>query len=186
MKLRPIILALLVLSLLLIAACGKNKATGKPDGEVVYRPAWWATQTDANYVCSYGQGLNVTETSSLNTAKANAMLEAAQYVEVEINGMLKSYEEEAGVYDPQLLALSQKVVKAISSARFSGAITGMTETRQVKEQNGTRFKTWIQVKIPKTEINRNLVNNIRNEEALYNQFKASQAFKELDEEIGED
>lgn len=186
MKLRLLILALLVLSLLFISACGKNKAVGKPDGEIVYRPAWWASQTDPNYVCSYGHGLNVTETSSLNTAKANAMLEAAQYVEVEINGMLKSYEEEAGVYDPQLLALSQKVVKAISSARFSGAITGMTETRQVKEQTGTRFKTWIQVKIPKDEINKNLVNNIRNEEALYNQFKASQAFKELDEEIGED
>ena len=30
MKLRPIILALLVLSLLFISACGKNKATGNP------------------------------------------------------------------------------------------------------------------------------------------------------------
>jgi hypothetical protein len=186
MKFRGIILALLVLSLLLLAACGKNKAVGKPDGEVVYRPVWWASQPDPAYVCTYGQGLNVSETSSMNTAKANALLEASQFVESEIKGMIKSYEEEAGVYDPQLLALSQKVVKAISAARFSGTIPGQIETRVVKDQNGTRYKTWMQVKIPKTEINKNLVNNIRNEEALYNQFKASQAFKELDAEVGED
>lgn len=187
MKFRSIMLALMVLVLLMsLAACGKNKVDIKPSGEVVYRPTWWASQPDPAYVCTYGQGLNASETSSMNTAKANALLEAAQFVETEIQGMIKSYEEEAGVVDPQLLALSQKVVKAISSARFSGTIPGQIETRKVEEKVGVRYKTWIQVKIPKTEINKNLVNNIRNEEALYNQFKASQAFKELDEEIGED
>lgn len=186
MKFRTVILALLVLSLLVLTACGSNKKVGKPDGEIVYRPTWWASQTESAYVCTYGQGLNASETSSMNTAKANALLEGAQYVETEIKGMIKSYEEEAGVFDPQLLALSQKVVKAISSARFSGTIPGLIETRKVTENGGTRFKTWIQVKIPKDEINKNLVNNIRNEEALYNQFKASQAFKELDAEIDKD
>jgi len=187
MKFRTLILALLVLSqLVLITACGSNKKVGKPDGEIVYRPKWWASQTEAAYVCTYGQGLNASETSSMNTAKANALLEGSQYVETQIQGMIKSYEEEAGVFDPQLLALSQKVVKAISSARFSGTIPGLIETRKVTENGGTRFKTWIQVKIPKDEINKNLVNNIRNEEALYNQFKASQAFKELDAEIEKD
>lgn len=187
MKLRHVILALVVLVMLVsLAACSSNKKMAKPDGEIVYRPAWWATQPDPAYVCTYGQGTQVSETASMNTAKANALLEGAQFVETEIKGMIKSFEEEAGVYDPQLLALSQKVVKAISSARFSGTIPGNIETRTVKEQGGNRYKTWIQVKIPKTEINKNLVNNIRNEEALYNQFKASQAFQELDAEIDED
>ncbi|MDY0150808.1 MAG: hypothetical protein RBS43_00885 [Candidatus Cloacimonas sp.] len=187
MNIRRVILALVVLTMLIaLAACGSNKKMPKPEGDIVYRPQWWATQNDPAYVCTYGQGLQVSETASLNTASANALLEGAQYVETEIKGMIKSYEQEAGVVEPQLLALSEKVVKAISSARFSGTITGYTETRKVNEQGGTRYKTWIQKKIPKTEIHKNLVNNIRNEEALYNEFKASQAFKELDAEIDKD
>lgn len=187
MKLRHLMLALVILSMLFtMAACSSNKKMAKPDGDIVYRPSWWASQPDPAYVCTYGQGLQVSETASMNTAKANALLEGAQYVETEIKGMIKSYEEEAGVVEPQLLALSQKVVKAISSARFSGTVPGSIETRKVNEQGGTRYKTWIQVKIPKTEIHKNLINNIRNEEALYNQFKASQAFQELDAEIDND
>ena len=184
MKLSQLIIALVVVTMIFsLSACGSNKKVGKPDGGVVYRPEWWSGQAEKDYVCTYGQGTQASETASMNTAKANAYLEAAQYVETEVQGMIKYYEEEAGVVDPQMLALSERVVKAISSARFSGTIVGNTETRKVTEQGGTRYKTWMQVKIPKTEINKNLVNNIRNEEALYNQFKASQAFKELDSEI---
>ncbi|GAB1469033.1 hypothetical protein MASR2M64_18060 [Candidatus Cloacimonadota bacterium] len=182
MKLRKLMLILVVLSIaLFMVACGSNKKKApKPDGNVVYRPTWWASQPEPAYVCSYGQGTNASENSSMNTAKANALLEAAQYVEIQVNGMIKTYEEEAGVNDPQILALTQSVVKAISSARFSGTIPGNIETRVVQEKGGTRYKTWTQIKIPKGEINKSVVNNIRNEEALYNQFKASQAFKELE------
>jgi hypothetical protein len=182
MKLRKLSLILLVLTIaLFLAACGSNKAkTPKPEGDMVYRPVWWASQPDPAYVCTYGQGTKASETSSMNTAKANALLEAAQYVEIHVNGMIKVYEEEAGVNDPQLLALTESVVQAIASARFSGTIPGTIETRIVQEKGGTRYKTWTQVKIPKEQINKTLVNNIRNEEALYNRFKASQAFKELE------
>lgn len=182
---KKLVIALMILSLtLLIVGCGSNKSAPKPDGEVVYRPAWWNSQPDPAYVCTYGQGTNLSETSSMNTAKANAMLEAAQYVESEVKGMIKSYEEEAGVYDPQLLALSSSVVKVVSNAKFTGTVTGSVETRKVTENGGPRFKTWMQVKIPKSDIKKNMMANIKNKEALYNQFKASQAFQELDKELG--
>jgi hypothetical protein len=147
---------------------------------MVYRPAWWFSQTDEAYVCTYGQSTKVSETASMDAAKANALLEAAQFVETEVKGMIKNYEEEAGVKDPQVLALSQSVVKAVSNARFSGVMPGLMETRMVQEEGGRRYRTWIQMKIPKKEVNKNLANQIRNEEALYNQFKASQAFQELE------
>lgn len=182
---KKVLFIIMVASLALVMfACGSNKKSSpKADGELVYRPSWWSSQPESDYVCTYGQGTNLSETSSMNTAKANALLEAAQYVESEVQGMIKSYEEEAGVYDPQVLALSSSVVKAVSNARFSGAITGKVETRKVEENGGPRFKTWMQVKIPNAEIKKNLMMNIKNEEALYNQFKASQAFKELEMEL---
>jgi len=181
MKTTKIVMALFITFLLIsLIGCGGNKTAAKPSGETIYRPTWWFSQTDEAYVCTYGQATKVSETVSMDAAKANALLEAAQFVETEVKGMIKNYEEEAGVKDPQVLALSQKVVKAISSARFSGVMPGLMETRIVEEEGGKRFKTWIQMRIPKKEINKNMANQIRNEEALYNQFKASQAFQELD------
>lgn len=186
MKITKLVIALVAVALLLsLVGCGGNKAPKKetppsPDGVQVYRPNWWSSQNDEAYVCTYGQAEKVSETMSMDAAKANALLEAAQYVETYVQGMIKNYEEEAGVVDPQLLALSQKVVKAVSSAKFSGVVTGMTETRQITTDNGKRFKTWLQLKIPRTEVKKNLQGQIKSEEALYNQFKASQAFQELE------
>ena len=189
MKLPKMVLCLVLLAVIvMIASCSSNKKAenkpqGKPQGEEVYRPAWWATQPETDFVCTYGQATKVSENLSMDAARANALQEAAQYVEVLVNSMLKNYEEEAGVKDPQVLALTQNVVKAVSSAKFTGVLMGKVETRKVNEPEGVRYKTWIQLKIPKDEINRKLADSIRNEEALYNQFKASQAFQELDKEV---
>ncbi|HNQ44194.1 MAG TPA: hypothetical protein PKI59_07180 [Candidatus Cloacimonadota bacterium] len=183
---KKVLFIIMVLSLaLFIAACGSNKKLPKPDGDVVYRPAWWGEQKYPDFVCTYGQATNAKETISIGTAKNNALFEAAQYVEAEVKGMMKTYEEEAGVENPQILALSSSVIKTVANVKFSGAIPDLIETRSYTEGGKKVYKTWIQMKIPKDAVNKTLIDNIRNEEALYNQFKASQAFMELDKELGE-
>lgn len=176
---------LLMISVLMVLSfgCHRNKPAVKPSGEEVYRPAWWGQQKDDNVVCTYGQATKVSETVSIDTAKNNAIYEAAQYIEVYVAGMVKTYEEEAGVFDPQLLALSSKVVKTVAEARFNGIQFDKIETRKVEEMGMQRYKTWVQAKIPRSDIRKSLSANIHNEEALYNQFKASQAFKALEDEI---
>jgi len=174
-------LLVFALIMLFVWGCGSSGPKTPEGAKKVYRPEWWNSQPNEAYVCTYGQATKVSETASIDAAKANALLEAAQYVETNVKGMIKNYEEEAGVKDPQVLALSQKVVKAVSNAKFSNILPGKVETLQVNEAEGLRFKTFMQIMIPKTEINKNLKNQIKNEEALYNQFKASQAFQELDE-----
>lgn len=176
---------ILVITTLMIGSCARIKNV-PAKGELVNYPTWWNTQLDQDYVCAYGMATKASQTASIDAAKANAILDAAQFVETEVQGMIKNYEEEAGVFDPQVLALSQKVVKAVSSVEFSGIITDLTETRRVSEYGGPRYTTYLQIKIPKTEVEKNLLNNIRNEEALYNQFKASQAFEELEYSVPKD
>ncbi|MCB5259334.1 MAG: hypothetical protein PHY41_02800 [Candidatus Cloacimonetes bacterium] len=177
------LMAIILLSLaIIIFGCSSNKKQEvKADGDLVYRPAWWGEQADQSFVFTYGQGTNLNENVSMNVARSNALSEAAQYVQINVQNLLKNYVEEAGITDPQVLALSSNVVRAVTDAEFSGIITGKMETRKVKEAEGDRYKTWVQLKIPSEQINRKLAAQIRNEEALYNQFKASQAFQELDE-----
>jgi len=181
---KRIVFALLVISLALaMFGCGSNKKDVKPDGDLVYRPSWWGSQEEPEFVFTYGQGTNLAENSSMNSARANALQEAAQYVELVVQSMIKDYEEEAGIQDPQVLSLTSSVVRAVANAKFSGVVTGKVETRRVTEQGGPRYKTWMQLKIPRDQVNKNMMDTIRNEEALYNQFKASQAFRELDEQV---
>lgn len=182
MKALKVLVPVLIAALLLISfGCGRNRTTVKPSGEPVYYPTWWNTQGDEENVCTYGSATRMSETLAMETAKNQALATAAQYVEVEVQAMMKVYEEEAGVIDPQLLQLSQNVIRSVTQARFSGIVYGRSEVRVVQENGSNRYKAWVQAKIPKTEIARNTARMIRNEEALYNQFRASQAFMELDE-----
>ena len=97
MKLSRMLTVVLAVVLLVgMMACSKNKqASAAVEGKVVNMPPWWNTQKDDAYVCTYGMGTNVKQSTSLDTAKNNALFEAAQYVEVQVKGMLKTYEEEA-------------------------------------------------------------------------------------------
>jgi len=94
--------------------------------------------------------------------------------------MIKNYVEEAGVEDPQVLALTSSVARVVSNARFTGTTISR---RQTFVMDNGRYQTFVRVSIPKNEINNNLHNQIKNEEALYNQFRASQAFQELDRQL---
>lgn len=171
------ILAVLVVVILLITACGKGGGRGI---KKLYYPNWWQDQGDAGYVQTYGMATKVSQNSSYDAAYANAMLQAAQYVETYVKGMVKNYEEEAGVNNPQVLALTSKVVKAVAKAKFTNVMVTKQETI-VTEDN--RYQTFVRVSVPKEAVNKNLMNQIKNEEALYNQFKASQAFGELENEM---
>ncbi len=176
MKLLKII-AVLVVVMLLVTACGRGGGKGV---KKLYYPEWWQDQDNAEYVQTYGMATKVSQNSSYDAAYANAMLQAAQYVETYVKGMVKNYEEEAGVNNPQVLALTSKVVKAVAKAKFANVMVTKQETI-VSDDN--RFQTFVRVSVPKEAVNKNLMNQIKNEEALYNQFKASQAFGELENEM---
>lgn len=171
------IIALMLVVLFVITACGGDGPKGP---KRVWKPDWWQEQTSADYVQTYGMATKKSETVSYDAAYANAMLQAAQYVETYVKGMVKNYEEEAGVENPQVLALTSKVVKAVASAKFSNVMVTKQETI-ITENN--MYKTFVRVSVPKEAVNKNLLNKIKNEEALYNQFKSSQAFDELESEV---
>ncbi len=179
MKLKGIVI-LFVAGLIILTACSSGKKEKAPTP--VFEPDWFGLQGDPDFVYTYGQAEKVSQNASEQAAYANAMQEAAQYVEAHVQSMIKNYTEEAGVEDPQVLALTSSVTRVVSNAKFSGT---QISRRQSYVTDENRYKTFIRVSIPKDEIDRSLRNQIRNEEALYNQFKASQAFQELDRVLEE-
>ncbi len=172
------ILVLLVAGLFVLGACaGGSRSSGPRE---VFQPDWYNLQGNPEYVYTYGQAVRVNQNAAETAAYANAMQEAAQYVEAHVQGMVKNFMEESGYDDPQVLQMTSQVTRVVADAQFSG--TTVSERRSFVLDNG-RYQTFVRVSIPKEAINRNLADQIRNEEALYNQFRASQSFQELDRQL---
>lgn len=175
------IIGFILVALLALAGCVVNKVEGN---DMDY-PPWYLKQEIAGTRCGYGMATKVSQSLSIDAAKANALAELAQWVETSVAGRIKQYEEEAGVYTPQNLALTQKVVDVLFGEKLSGIETGELKTYRVTENGGPRYTTYIQVRMPENQVDRTIYDEVHNEEALYNQFKASQAFQELEQKLGE-
>lgn len=171
------ILVLVLLSIFLLACGGGEKSAAPKGPREVFQPDWYGIQGDPSFVYSYGTATKVSQNSSYDAAYANAVLEAAQYVEQHVKGMLKNFEEEVGGTNPTVNSLVSKAVKTVSSAKFSGTV--VTQRKTYTLENG-RFQSFVRLAIPKGEINKNTVNAIKKEEEMYNRFRSAQAFKELE------
>jgi len=180
MRVIKVMIVLVCLSILFVMGCGGSGQAAPKGPNKLYYPEWWQTQTAPDMVMTYGMSVKISQNMSYDAAYSDAMLQAAQYVETHVKGLIKNYEEESGVTDPQVLALTSKIVKVVSDAKFSHVKVTKQETIRTDDN---RFQTFVQVSIPANEINKNMMSQIKNEEALYNQFKASQAFQELDKEL---
>lgn len=172
------ILVLLVAGLLVLSACSGGSGPSAP--REVFQPNWYGIQENPEYVFTYGQATRVSQNAAETAAYANAMQEAAQYVEAHVQGMVQNFMEESGFDNPQVLQMTSQVTRVVADAQFSG--TSVSERSSYVLDNG-RYQAFVRVSIPKEEINRNLTDQIRNEEALYNQFRASQSFQELDRQL---
>jgi len=171
-------ISLALILVMLLTACGKSDSSNV---KKVYYPDWWRLQDSAEYVQSYGMDTKLNQNASYNAAYANSMQEASNYVEAYVQSMIKNYIEEAGVENPQVLALTSSTAKVVSKAKFNGVMVTKQETIVTEEG---RYKTFVRASVPKEAVNKNMLNQIKNEEALYNQFKASQSFGELEKEMG--
>ncbi|MCF7911973.1 MAG: hypothetical protein K9M99_05560 [Candidatus Cloacimonetes bacterium] len=174
------ILLLAVLVAMLFTACGGGKE--KLNNRVDY-PDWYDIQDDPNYVHTFGVDTKMSEEMAIDGAKTNAFYDAALNVNTKVEGMIKKFASESGYQNPEVNSFINKAVKLIAEAEFSGANITKREIYMVETENGPRFKAYVRLSVPTQTINKNIYNQISHEEAMYNEFKASQAFQELEKEM---
>lgn len=179
---KVIALSVLLLLVLMLSSCGNNKVKGESESY----PEWYLSQDDPDHVCTYGFATKVNQRLSVESARANALEESAIYVKARVSSMLEDYMQEAGEVDPQVLSMTETAIKVVSDNEFSGILPGRMETRNVQVDGEGRYTTYIQLKIPNNEISKQVYDFVRKEEAMYSEFKASQAFKELERSLEKD
>ncbi len=177
-KIQILMLALLVAFLFTGCGGGKEKLNNRVD-----YPDWYDIQDDPNYVHAFGLDIKMSEELATDGAKTNAYYDAALYVNTKVEGMIKKFASESGYQNPEVNSFINKAVKLIAEAEFSGASITKREVYITDTENGQRYKAFVRLSVPTKTVNKNLLNQISHEEALYNEFKASQAFQELEKEM---
>lgn len=178
MKFSRIMLIIVVLASFLFVACGQeNKPTGP---KKVYEPDWYGTQSENDtYLFCYGKADKTNQNMAFSAATANSYAEAANRIEAHVKTMTKNFMSETGVENPEVTALTEQATKVISNQTFNGSTITKRETIELAPN---KYQTFVQLAIPKADVNKSLVDKIKKEEALYNRFRASQSFEELDKE----
>lgn len=179
-KIQLVVLALLVA--FLFTGCGGSKEKISNNNQVNY-PDWYDIQDDPNYVHTFGFDTKVSEEMAMDGAKANAFYNAALNVNTKVEGMIKKFASESGSQNPEINSFISKAVKLIADAEFRGANVTKRAMFNVETENGHRYKAYVRLSVPSKTIDKNIYDQISHEEALYNEFKASQAFQELEKEM---
>jgi len=103
--------------------------------------------------------------------------EIAQAVEVKVNNMLRDFIQESGVGEnAQALEFTESVSKQVSSQALTGSKIIKTEVAK----DGTFY---VLVEYALQNAVDASVSEARNQEALYNEFKARQGFEALEKEL---
>ncbi|HNX01446.1 MAG TPA: hypothetical protein PLE74_03945 [Candidatus Cloacimonadota bacterium] len=171
------ILLLVLSSFILMLGCAGKAISNIKDASKIYSPDWWRTQTNAAYIYTYGMATDDSISSSRSAAYKDAISQAVQNVEPVVQAMVNRYIQESGIQDPSVLSLVGKIIKTTANRNYSNALITKQETI-ITDDN--RYKTMLQVGIPENAVEKELLNNIMNEETLYKQFKKSKAFLELE------
>jgi len=147
-------------------------------------PDWFLTPPTAEDAI-YGTGNAKMQNMALakKAADSRARDEIAMTIQTKIGTMMKDFMQQAGIGDDaQSLQLSQSVSKQVASVVLNGC---KIINRKVCPEGMYSLATWsaAQSEQIKNMVKEQTKNLVKNEYALYNEFKAKQGFDSLDKEL---
>ena len=155
------------------ASSGSTEQRGSSDS-----PSWFLMPPTAEDAF-YGVGMAKKQNPSLakKTATARARSEISAAINTKVSDMVKDFMQESGAGETaQALEFSEAVTKQVTSNALAGSV--VKEAYQAKD--GTIY---ILVEYSLNKVKETALKAANREEALYNEFKASQAFEELNSSI---
>ena len=169
------------LAAMFLAGCGggpPKEVINKPDSCI---PDWFMVPpTDPNYIFAAASGDSRDMQLAIDKATTNARQKTAEQVEIKVKGLTKNFMEEAGTgEDTEIVGLFSQVTKQVSSQ----VLVGSRVDKQEICPQGSMYKAFVLMELPIGEAAAGLMKGIKSDHKLYDRFRASQAFEELDKEV---
>jgi hypothetical protein len=161
----------------------KSAVKGTPETRAALSAAPdWYLKPPAAETHFYGVGTSESRDMQLSVDKATATGRAqiAQQLETKFGGMAKRFQDEVGSGgQTELLDQFTQTYKLVTSQTLIGT---RTKEQKIVPGDGT-YRAFVMIEVPVGEANKALVAKLSAQNALYTRFRASQAFKELNEEL---
>lgn len=172
------IILISLISAMLLAGCASSRSGSTEASRMGDVPTWFLMPPSVEDAI-YGVGSAKKQNPSLarKAATARARDEIAQSVNVKVTNMLKDFMQESGVGEnAQALEFTESVSKQVASVSLQGS--------SIKEayigKDGTFY---VMVEYPLKSLRQASLDEAKKQEALYNEFKATQGFNELEKAI---
>lgn len=146
-------------------------------------PSWYTNvPQDPNYLFAANTQSSQDMQLAVDKASEAARADIARQLQVKIEGLQKRFAEETGTGDSaQLLQMFTQAEKTI----VSETLRGSTVKDQKIVKDGTLWRAYVLVEYPIGAANEALMRQIKNNNQMYTRFRASQAFKELQNDVNE-
>ena len=173
-----ITIAAVMLCVFYLGCAGSRSLTDVSTGRV---PEWYQNPpTDENYFFGVNTQTSTDMQTAFDKAKHGARQEIANQVEIQVDGLEKDFMEEVGSGEnTQML----QQFNAASKQVVSTALSGSKLIKQEVVKNNGKFRAYVLMNYPIGEANKTLLEQIKKDQAMYTRFRASKAFKELEQEI---
>lgn len=164
---------------LLLIGCGGSQPLPQTDtGDV---PEWYSNvPADPNFLYAVNTSTSKDMQLAVDKALQAARTEVGRQVEVKVNALQKRFQEETGIGDDaQLLDQFTQASKTVVSTSLSGS----KEKQKKIVKDGNNWRAYVLIEYPLGAAQEALREQIKKNEQLYTRFRASQTYKELDDEV---
>jgi len=165
------------LILMVLVGCAGPRS-GSTEETKSSAPEWWFNPaTSETHYYAFGQAKKQNPSLAQKTATERARQDISAQVKVSVTNELRDWMQEAGIGETaEALEFSGNTIIATSDNVMQGA----TPDKYQGMKDGT---VYVRVSYPKDAVEKTIINAAKREEALYNEFKASQSFERLEKKF---
>jgi hypothetical protein len=171
-------LFLIAISFMLVGCSSQQSLQSTDAGNI---PDWFINiPKDPNFIYAAKTATSQDLQLAFDKATTDARAEIGRQVELKVEGLQKRFQEETGTSsDAQLLDQFTQANKTVVSTSLSGSRA--TKQKQVKD--GDLWRAYVLVEYPVGAANEAFMQQVKKNEQLYTRFRATQTFKDLEDEV---
>jgi hypothetical protein len=169
---------LITVSVMLFGCSGQQSLQSTDTGNI---PDWFTNvPKDPNFLYAAKTATSQDLQLAFDKATTDARVEIGRQVEIKVEGLQKRFQEETGTNaDAQLLDQFTQANKTVVSNTLSG--TQITKQKQVND--GSLWRAYVLVEYPVGAASQAFLQQMKKNEQLYTRFRATQTYKELEDEV---
>ena len=167
-------IGLTLVMMLTLWGCSSSRS-GSTEETNSSEPEWWFNPaTSETHYYAFGQAKKQNPSLAQKVAQQRGRDDISNQVKSNVQNEIRDWMQESGIGETaEALEFSENTTVSISDNVLQGA----TSDKYFKAKDGT---VYIRVIYAKDAVDKALLNAAKREEALYNEFKASQAFERLE------